>query len=504
MVSPARWLVVATLFCGALFAGRSALASGGQLRLIVIDANTGKPVPCRMHLKSATGKPRLQKTVPFWHDHFVFPGQIKLRLPRGQYSFEIERGPEYAVASGYFVIDDHADDEKSVELKRAVDMAAEGWWSADLNVRRPLRDIQLLMQAEDLHLAAVIPSDTKRAPKSNAPGGSPLVFDDDRAFCFESYADQRAGNELIYTARKGTVMPPEGAAKLTPLALLNSIKRDDVWLDVARPFDWDLPVLLALGVVDSIELANDHMCRDRVAADEGDARPRDVRRLPPPLGGALWSQQIYYQVLNCGLRVPPTAGSGSGAAPNPVGYNRFYVYLGDTLDLDAWWQALRAGQVMVTNGPLIRANVRGQLPGYVFTAPAGQTVELGVSLSLSTRDPIRYLEIVKNGEIERSVPIDQWNGTLAPLVFKESGWFLIRAVADLENTYRFASTGPYYVEIGEPARRISRASARFFLDWVEQRSQRLESSKGATADDRGLYEQAIRFWQKRVDQANAP
>jgi hypothetical protein len=77
-------------------------------------------------------------------------------------------------------------------------------------------------------------------------------------------------------------------------------------------------------------------------------------------------------------------------------------------------------------------------------------------------------------------------------------------VADLENTYRFASTGPYYVEIGEPARRISRASARFFLDWVEQRSQRLESSKGATADDRGLYEQAIRFWQKRVDQANAP
>ena len=29
----------------------------------------------------------------FYRDHFVFPGKVVLKLPPGQYSFEIERGP---------------------------------------------------------------------------------------------------------------------------------------------------------------------------------------------------------------------------------------------------------------------------------------------------------------------------------------------------------------------------------------------------------------------------
>ena len=33
--------------------------------------------------------------VPFWHDHFVVPGKILLKLPLGNYTFVIERGLEY-------------------------------------------------------------------------------------------------------------------------------------------------------------------------------------------------------------------------------------------------------------------------------------------------------------------------------------------------------------------------------------------------------------------------
>ena len=36
---------------------------------------------------------------------------------------------------------------------------------------------------------------------------------------------------------------------------------------------------------------------------------------------------MYYHVLNCGLRIPPVAGSGSGTNDNPVGTNRVYVLL---------------------------------------------------------------------------------------------------------------------------------------------------------------------------------
>ena len=40
-------------------------------------------------------------------------------------------------------------------------------------------------------------------------------------------------------------------------------------------------------------------------------------------------------------------------------------------------------------------------------------------------------------------------------------------------TFRFASTGPYYVEVGDQPR-ISRKSAQFFLDWVDERGARLQ------------------------------
>ena len=317
---------------------RAAMSGGGELRLTVLDSKTGQPIACRMHLKTAAGKPRPQKPLPFWFDHFVLPGQIKLRLPRGQYTFEIERGPEYTDCTGYFTIDDHADDEKTVELSRAVDMAAEGWWSADLHVHRPLRDLKLLMEADDLHIA-VNESSSAEAVAGQA-GASPTLFGEDRFFYLEGREDKRVGNDLIYFARQGQVALPDSAlSKLSPFEVLKTAKFDDsVWLDVAEPFSWDLPVLVALGMVDSIELANGHMCRRQTINSEGDARHRDVKELPAPFGNALWSQRIYYHLLNCGLRIPPTGGSGSGGAPNPVGYNRVYVYSGDKLDVDGWWQ----------------------------------------------------------------------------------------------------------------------------------------------------------------------
>ena len=65
------------------------------------------------------------------------------------------------------------------------------------------------------------------------------------------------------------------------------------------------------------------------------------------------------------------------------------------------------------------------------------------------------------------------------LHFDRSGWFLVRAVTDLPKTYRFAMTGPYYVEIG-PQRRISKSAAQFFVDWVYERRQADQSRRPGT------------------------
>lgn len=499
-------LLALTLIAQAAFPFESAQGSGGQLKLTVVDSETGKPIPCRMHLRPAGGKAKPQKGVPNWHDHFVFPGEITLRLPKGHYTFEIERGPEYVNSTGHFTMDNHADDQKTVTLRRAVNMAAEGWWSADLHVHRAPRDLQLLMQAEDLHMVAVARKDIDAEAGQPAPT-SPVRFEEDQAFYVWSTEDERAGNAWLLMKPAGLVeLPPYERGQLPLAALIKAREDQSVWIDSALPFAADLPIALALGLVDSIGLANDHMLRDKVNNAEGEGRKRDAKVLGPPFGNALWSQQIYYHVLNAGFRIPPSGGSGSGVSTNPVGYNRMYVYTGEQLEETQFWNALRAGNVTVTNGPLIRPSVRGQLPGSIFEAPAGEELSLDVTMTLSLRDPLSYLEIIKNGEVERSVPLREWakTGSLDALVFQESGWFLIRAVTDVENTYRFASTGPYYVQFGGEQPRVSKASAEFFLNWTRERVAVAKAAPSLKGADLSPYDEALKFWERRVAEANAP
>src|SRR6188768_555807 len=152
------WLV-ATLACLASFAAGVAAAvagQGGQLRLEVVDRDTKEPLACRMHLTNAAKRPLKAPKVPFFQDHFVFAGSITLKLPEGEYAFEIERGPEYLVRLGRFSMQNFSDDTKTVDLKRFVDMAADGWWSGDLHVERPAKDLELLMLAEDLHVVQLV------------------------------------------------------------------------------------------------------------------------------------------------------------------------------------------------------------------------------------------------------------------------------------------------------------------------------------------------------------
>jgi len=488
---------------------RVARASGGVLQVEVVDKDSGKPIACRMHLKNSRGRPRKVPGLPFWKDHFVFPGQVRLKLPHGAYTFEIERGPEYVNVSGHFTIEDHADDTKVIELKRAVNMAAEGWYSGDLHVHRPIKDIELLMRAEDLHVAPVITWwNNKNAWASGRLPKQPVVrFDGDRIYDTLAGEDERGGGALLFF-RLPKPLPLAGAAREYPSSvkfLLEAKQYEGAWVDAEKPFWWDFPLWLATGQIDSIELANNHMCRGQMIDNEAWGRPRDRRRLRGALGNGLWSQEIYYHVLEAGLRIPPSAGSASGVLPNPLGYDRVYVHVGEAFSYDNWWKAFRQGRVVVTNGPLLRPLVGGKNPGHVFRAESGKQVTLDVVLSLSTRDPISYLEIVKNGQVEHTVRLDEWakNGTLPAVTFRESGWMLVRAVTDVERTYRFASTGPYYVEIGNQPR-ISRRSVQFFLDWLDQRRDRLKLDDAAQRDEvLKYYDQARGFWNDRLSQANA-
>lgn len=462
------------------------------LSIEVVDKATGKPLPCRIHLYDAAGKPQRAAGLPYWRDHFVCDGTVRLEVPAGGYRLEVERGPEWSRVARL------VEGEKvRVELERLDDLPREGWWPGDLHVHRALEEVELLMRAEDLHVAPVITWWNRRNPWAAKELPSELLtrIDGNRFYHRMAGEDERQGGALLYfDLPRPLNITGAGREHPSPMKFLaEARKQEGVKVDIEKPFWWDVPTWLASGQVDTIGLANNHMCRSSMMENEAWGRARDEKRLPAPLGNGWWSQEIYYQILNAGLRVPPSAGSASGVLPNPVGYNRVYVHAGPELTYEKWWEGLRAGRSFVTNGPLLRVKANGQLPGHVFTAEKEITLEL--EIKHTGRDAVRAVEVVRNGQVEPA----------GPLTFRESGWFLVRVLADNAKTFRFASTAPFYVEIGGLKHRVSRASAQFFVDWVDDRMKRVKDADPAKLEEvLDPHRAARKFWQERVEKANAP
>ena len=115
----------------------------------------GQALPCRIHVTDSVEKPQQALGLPFWRDHFVCDGRATLQVSLGRYQYQIERGPEYKPVSGSVEVPISQDQSVSIRLNRIADLAKEEWFAGDLHVHRPLKDMALLMQAEDLHIAPV-------------------------------------------------------------------------------------------------------------------------------------------------------------------------------------------------------------------------------------------------------------------------------------------------------------------------------------------------------------
>ena len=482
-----------------LLAGK---AGEGTLDLTIVDQQTGKPIACRVHLVNAAGVPRKALKCPFWQDHFVCPGQVSLKVPRGNFTFVIERGPEYADATGYFTMNDFAEDRKTAELKRAVDMASEGWWAADLRVRRVARDVELLMQAEDLHLVVDVPParDEPEAVKQFKPGL--LQFDGQRYCQLLEPQNKTSGGRLAIDLGAGFdqdgAAPTDAAQPQAGGENSTTQQPGRWWYDVDDPAAPDLPVWLAQGKADSLSLLGGQLVRGKNETGKKTAR----KHSDDGRAAAERAQQVYFHVLNCGLHLPPSAGSESGVAANPVGYDRMYAWV-DKSDFtrDRWWRAFRMGRVTVTNGPLIRPLANGRLPGHDFRLLDGK-LELDVAMNLTTRDPITYLELVKNGRTAASIRLSDWakTGHFPPVRFDEPGWLLVRVVTDVPHTYRAALSAPWYV--AGPGARISRKSVEYFLARLKARARAAEKDENPSVTQAELAA-AQHFWTDLLAKANA-
>ena len=479
-----------------------------------VDDRDGSPLPCRIHLSNEDGRPQQAVGQPFWKDHFVCLGRVAVDVAPGKYTWTIERGPEYARADGTVDISTHDKASVNVTLKRLVSLRQRGWYSGDLHVHRPVEQIEPLMLAEDLNFATVIQWWNSRGSNLPMQGRRQFALDANHVYEILAGEDEREGGALLYFGLDRPLdLKVESREFPSPMHFVQLARQANpgVWIDIEKPFWWDVPTWLASGKMNSIGLANNHMYRVGMLDGEAWGKPRDLTRLPNPLGNGYWTQEIYYHMLNAGFRLPPSAGSASGVLPNPVGHNRVYVHLGEqSLSRQAWFDGLAAGRCFVTNGPLLVGKANDRLPGEIFQVPKDQSLEVKLDFSLTSNDPVSQLEVIHNGRVLRKIECSISPGESQDLSVRfpiaKSGWFLVRAVADLDSTFRFASTAPWYVELEHDPQHISKVSATFFLDWVKERIERVRNN----VEDIGQLQAVLRphlsaltFWQKRVRAANA-
>jgi len=497
-----RWLAWTAILCLAVqsFVANIAIcqAGGGVLLIDTEDETTRTPVPARLELFRDKGKPQLVRGVPSGGRGVIVSKPITLTLADGTYPFRFTRGPEYRIIQGNFTLERTSDDSRIVALPRMVDMQAAGWLSCDMAIPPGTDDVRLRMMAEDLHVAAVI--DELRPPRfPNALPEDTTPFEP--IVCVAGNVAVEDGDVIIYPA--GDTVVGE-------------------WLDVdetarvaiANPFAFALPVWIATQRVDGVFVLGDWLRDDKSVTRIDHGRRPQIVGFDNARGPGRYAELVYWNLLECGLRLVPLAGTGTrpgGATTTAIGYNRVYASIGEVTQdhdaqnhADAISAAVWAGASVITNGPMLRPTLDGFPPGHVFRGVGGDKLALSMAIDLSVRDEVDYLEIIVNGKSFYNARLDEFAraGGVFPLVeVDQSSWVIVRVVTRHEDHYRMATSAPWFVDFDDLPR-ISRKAVEFFREWLVDAETELKIlPTEALSRYVPLVGAARRYWAQRADDA---
>ncbi|TWU55316.1 CehA/McbA family metallohydrolase domain-containing protein [Rubripirellula reticaptiva] len=489
-------------------------AAGGLMDLTVHDEATGDLVTTRVEIfrTERTDKPMpIRMTVPAGMG-VVLDRSVELSLPNGAYTFRMVRGPEYRIVTGNFALEKTSIDDHNVDLPRMIDMRARGWTSGDCYIPSSSHSLPLRMVSEDLHVAAVAGHVDAKPIPNRSPDDPPII---DPMWIRE---DVKAHDGLAVYGLTDETTPPADAIASQWIAATSQLEDSEIKVAIENPFAWALPIWLSSEKIDGCFLLGDWLRLDRKILSVKDGRETQSLIKGTTQATGQWAEQIYWNMLEAGFRIPPLAGSGDDRSASPVGYNRLYAadplagyeYTDDPDEAlearpltneKAWWRAVWSGQSVATNGPMMRPTLDGEIPGHVFTATAGDALELHPEVHLAVRDQVDYLEVVHNGKVHYKAKLDEFaraGGVITPLVIRESGWVVMRVVTLFDDHYRFATSAPWYFEFdGQP--RITTEAVMFFQDWQTEHEERLKKlPPGELARHIPFVKAARTFWNDRL------
>ena len=539
MQTSIRWFLLSLLGWTSLAAAQEAAVT---LRGTIIDHETDQPVAARISVKSADGKWYFPKSADpagtaIEYKKQAGPNSLEqhvtlsahpfvVEVPSGKYTITVERGKEYVPLSKVVVVEKAAV-EVALPIRRWINMAEQGWYSGDVHAHRSLADLPNLVLAEDLNVAMplshwVTAADIDPVKGNRVTGTIPkpewIAVDQTHGIYplnteYEIFTVGGKSHTLGAVLICGQKTPLDrGVPPVRRIA--EQAHAEGAFLDLEKhSWAWS-PMIVPLMKVDLFELANNHCWPTDFAFSSWtlDAAPKYMNLDLTDKGFTEWGWidfglQSYYAYLNCGFRMMPSAGTGSGVHPVPLGFGRVYVHVPGEFTFAKWREGLLAGRSFVTTGPMLRMQFNGEEAGHVFKVAAGKTSVrvTGTVQSLATIDRI---EILINGEVARAIkpphttsPSGVSTGTLDETVAVDgSGWLAVRCFeARPDKRVRFAHTAPVFVDVPGVPLAPRKVEVEHFIERIERELARHKDVLNADALDE--YREALSIYRELLARA---
>lgn len=444
-----------------------------ELKAHIYDENSGALVAAKVHVLTSSGTfihpqgsvLKVGPGMPF----FYCEGHFSVQIPRGATDIIVERGTEYEPLRQRLSAPAKGTVEVELWLKRWADLPAQHWYPGNTHIhyneleRQPETRLQLDPEVNDLSVTAI--SILQRGELPYASNRFPIGFMTD----FSTVHRQvDCGEETRHNAHHGGY----GHVMLLNLRnLVEPVSRGDL----VSAFDPDYPPLCYAcdeaktqgGIV--IWCHNGNGMEAPVAAALGKL---DAFNLFDPCWKEL-EYDIWYRLLNCGIKLPASTGSDWYICSN----NRVYVQTKQAFTYKTWLAGLQAGRTFITNGPALFLTVDGREPGDTLDVSEGMH-KVAVELEWCSFYPLDCLEIIWNGQVVKTQILRDkaaqrqgiWQVDVA---VEGDGWIAARTVGAARDSFSqavYAHTSPVYRGTGKPPKQATEAAA-FFEHQVVTASQ---------------------------------
>ncbi len=512
----------------------TATSADGRVEARIVDDATGEPLAARVAVTDPDGR---FVEIEGQHAHVRYlgkrwcyvDGSFALTVPTSGAEIEIRRGLETLPLSAEISGDASGKAvEKTYRLRRWIDMGSKGYVNGDIHAHLPVpRDAYPQMRAEDLNALVLLylpdPEDpiatnkcfTGRMAAGSASGCEIYVGHEVQEWQM-GHLNMIGLTKLIpgYPHAGGTLEYWKSLPQWDLIRAMRAVREQNgtvFWPHMSSLPGAQLPVAVALGLVDGIELItwNDPTQFPNHWGPWLDSGMSQAEF--PTLRGV----DLYYQFLNAGFRLPIAAGTDKLGEEIPPGSNRVYAKVQGPANYDSWLAAVKAGKAFVTNGPILEFEAAGAGAGDVVGFQDAKRIKARATARSIL--PFTTLEIVLNGNTVGHKTLPVWKNEPtdglysmeleADVELTRSGWLAARVVdhPDLKNRILprdlsvFAHTDPiYFLQDGRKVREEAsvvylRRYVQGVLHWLATRPP------FANEDDRHraqqTAEEALRFYQ---------